>query len=472
MAALGGQAEKTYAGQGAARAQESTQLTADIAEAQQAVAAAAQMLEQDRPRAEAQRQKRIQQIEVQLAECDALLSGNGKKAQVEAPFDGRVGFREPSPSSPPSDNGPLLVLYKPGRITATLHLDSLEGLGDAESGFGADVLFTSQTGGRDRELPGTVVAARVEHEESEIVIACDPPDRVIRAIAMGSVVPVRVRLKRAVTQADSFRAGLVLGAVALALAGLRALRRRFQIQRIDKPGGNAAPPANPGGGLPPFPSGSGGFTPYGTPDPSGAAASGWSGHHSSIGFAPGDYARMLRDPASQGRALLSPRPDFADARTRPVPLLLAPGDELAIDERDPLYLHRLGARLRFDLEHGAVSFPLLLRAHQVVGRGGYHSAALVTSGFGTGVDGHQIARAAFDLHVRAFQAPPPAGGLRAATRSCATFLQVMRTVGSEELRGSLDFVRSELVAATLAVAERSGARREEAGSLIRLLVES
>ncbi len=463
VAALGGQAEKTYAGQGAARAQESTQLTADIAEAQQAVAAAAQMLEQDRPRAEAQRQKRIQQIEVQLAECDALLSGNGKKAQVEAPFDGRVGFREPSPSSPPSDNGPLLVLYKPGRITATLHLDDPAESEEAKSDLGADVIFGPEIAGRERTIGGEVVSKTEARGETEVVVACDPPERAVRAIAMGGAVPVRVRLKRGVAGSLGFRAGLALGALALLLAAFRSLWSRFRISRVPDA---SAPP-----GQPPPASSSGGFNPYGGgPERGmpGVAAAGYSPYASR----PGDYPAPPPIPAPAARVLsLPPAWPVDGAAPYGTPFLRPPGDDLAADERDPLYLRRLGARLRLDVEGASLSPALVRRVHQLIGRGGFHSSALVMSGFGAGVDQRHLARAAFDLHLRTFESPPPTGGLGPAARSCAEFLQVMRAVGADHLSGAIDSVRTELIAATLAAAERDGSSSESAGSLVKPLME-
>jgi hypothetical protein len=241
----------TYSGQSASRTAEGERISGEIAESEKAVEVATAALEQDRPRAMTQRQKRMQQIEVQLSECDALLSGNGRKAQVLAPFDGRVGFREPSPSSPPSDNGPLLVLYRPGRIAATLHLEGAaeEDVGDDLS---AEVILAPELAGRERTLNGSIVSKTLAHDDEEIVVACDPPERVVRRLAMGGTAPVRVQLKRGVTREFSFRAGLALGLLALVLAGLRAMRRRLSSQPA------APPPAVPSSGTP-------GSTPGGMP---------------------------------------------------------------------------------------------------------------------------------------------------------------------------------------------------------------
>jgi len=95
----------------------------------------------------------------------------------------------------------------------------------------------------------------------------------------------------------------------------------------------------------------------------------------------------------------------------------------------------------------------------------------VMSGFGAGIDRRHLARAAFDLHVRTFDAAPPQGGLGPAAVSCAEFLQVMRAVGADNLGVAIDKVRKELIAATLAAAESEGSTSEHAGALIKPLME-
>jgi hypothetical protein len=456
IGSLDAQAVRTYSGQGASRTQESAQIANEIANAEKAVAAAQAALEQDRPRTDAQRQKRVQQIEVQIAECDALLSGSGRKAQVLAPFEGRVGFREPSPSSPPSDNGPLLVLYRPGKITATVHLDGKSDEGQPGE-RGADVFFSAEEAGRDRTISGNVLSKTLSGDEEEIVVACDPPDRVVRYLAMGGSVPVRVQLKRGVTQELAFRIGIALGIAALALAGVRSVRSRFS-PAAAAPGGAPGPMGTP---APVPPSGAPPFGPPGRPDPYRPFAQPFYSWHPDYPPQPqgGSYAHL---PAHQAALELPTAPHLFARISR---------NDLSADEADPTYLRRLGARLRHDVDSSLLSIGIVRRVHSIIGQGGFPAAAQIAVGFGADVEQRQIAQAVYELHLRTSGSGSPEGGLGPAVISCAEFLQVMRAVGADRLHAAIDAARAQLINATILAAQREGSSSELANYLVKPLMQ-
>ena len=168
----------------------------EIAQARERVQAAWQAIEQDKVRAERQRDYRLRQIELQIAEHDQLLHAHQGALDVRAPWDGLVGFREPSPASARLSTRPLLVLYKPGSISVRLHVSGDEAqLGNAKRvGIDMEALIP--------EAANSTFAGKIAHGASlpdgsgELQIVGDPPEAAIRELATGSSVPVRVVVRR------------------------------------------------------------------------------------------------------------------------------------------------------------------------------------------------------------------------------------------------------------------------------------
>jgi hypothetical protein len=266
LASLRAAAEETLERQLGARAAELQAERAESEAARAALARATEALEQDRPRAIAERRARLRELEDGLAECDALLDGRGPPLVVQAPWDGRIGFRDPSPEAAPADGGPLLVAYRPGKIVAAVRLEP----GETEPEAALDAAVQVAAPGRalgegaldplrgqgrlDRAevlLPGEVVhRALLPDGATELRVACDPPDRVVRQLAMGGTVPVVARLNRTLVSATSFRLGLALAAVALGLMLQGSLRRRAVRRRAAASPGFAARARNQGGAGP------------------------------------------------------------------------------------------------------------------------------------------------------------------------------------------------------------------------------
>jgi hypothetical protein len=249
LASLRGVAEATLERQLADRVAEVTAERGEIATAQAALTAATAALDEDRPRAEGERRKRLQELEQQVADCDALLDGRGAQLAVVAPWDGRIGWRDPAPEAIPADGGPLLVAYRAGAIVATVRLEPAEAA-LARSGLEAEValeeadalaLPAAAREGRVRVLPANVVdRAALADGAVELRVTCDPPDRVVRRLAMGAAVPVTARLRRGLVHTPSFQLGVALALTALGLVLFAPLRSRLERRRGGGEGGGGA----------------------------------------------------------------------------------------------------------------------------------------------------------------------------------------------------------------------------------------
>jgi hypothetical protein len=153
-------------------------------------------VEQDKQRAERQREYRVREIELQLAEYDALLEAKKDLLDVKSPWDGFVGFREPSPSTAGIGNRPLLVLYKPGSIAVKVAVPTAP-TALAESG-NIDIEMQALTPEAASSTFAGKVAQSVELPDGsgELQIVGDPPEAAIRELATGSAVPVHVIIRR------------------------------------------------------------------------------------------------------------------------------------------------------------------------------------------------------------------------------------------------------------------------------------
>lgn len=200
-----GEMEQIYAQQLRAREDELKAVAAKLEDAHRERDHWQAELEQDRLRAIAQR---------------------ARHGVVEAPWDGRIGFREPSPASLPTDGGPLLVQYRPGKIFVVVQLDS-ELTSSARAGLESQ--FRLATAVSPPFSGGRPTLSKRAGGSVELRIPCDPPDRVIRQLALGGALPVRVQLRLPLASAPGLWLVFVLVAVALAATIVRALAQRVVI---------------------------------------------------------------------------------------------------------------------------------------------------------------------------------------------------------------------------------------------------
>jgi hypothetical protein len=153
----------------------------------------------------------------------ALAQDRVRQGVVEAPWDGRIGFREPSPASLPADVGPLLVQYRPGKIFVVVRLD-YELTSRARAGLESQ--FRLPTGASASFSGGRPTLLKQAGGSVELRIPVDPPERVIRQLALGGAMPVRAQLRLPLASAPGLSLVAVLVAVALAATITRTLVTR------------------------------------------------------------------------------------------------------------------------------------------------------------------------------------------------------------------------------------------------------
>lgn len=458
MSVLRTHSEDTLVNQLESRSAELAAQSALAEAARHTLALAESALEKDRPRAEAQREKRLRLVQLQLDECRALLGDKDRQLVYRAPWDGRIGFREPSPASSPADTGPLLILYRPDAIAAQVRLEP----GEADA-ISAELIATMefseslpQDGAVSRKpLPGRVVKrTQLSDGSGELQIACDPPDRIVRQLAMGGVVPVQIQLRRPLAGMWSFRFGLLCGGLALALALLGALGSGTSGAQAAE--GTALQDAS---GL--------GHRAYTRESPPPGRETPYIVH---LGRLTGGFAELQPTTMPFRPEQLGPR-ELADpaSATQRLAAALSSGAfvEASLQVQSAVDPRELGARLRAEIEEGVVTPHSVRQAAAILARGGYE-AAFLASGYGRLDDPKPIERAAFGL-----LAAPRAGAvdpLGEATRDCAQFLRVVRALSTMPMGQSLDLLRLSLISATLQLARQAGTPQAVAGEAIAALV--
>jgi hypothetical protein len=224
--------EGTYSTQLALRSGEIATLDRRLGTARQILKQAAQKLEEDKVRAAAQREKRLRQIQIQIDELNTLLDATETTLSARAPWDGVVGFREPSPATVRSDMRPLLVLFHPGKISTRIQLPGIHAT--VSPGEKLDIRLRALT---PEAVNTTVVGELVERVANadgtvELRIACQPPPSAVRDLAMGNTIPVSVTVRRPDLLARlglSWREAIVIICLlALAISELRLRIRQWR----------------------------------------------------------------------------------------------------------------------------------------------------------------------------------------------------------------------------------------------------
>ncbi|CAK0739410.1 membrane hypothetical protein [Gammaproteobacteria bacterium] len=186
---------KTYDEQVQRHATELTELQAQTAEAREHLQSASQAVERDKLRAQQQRQNRIRQIELRIAELDELLNAGDEGLEVRSPMDGVVGFREPSPAGIRTASRPLLVLYRPGSIVVKLHVPANQSPPvDKRVRVDLQALLPETM---DATFFGRIIDRQTMSDGSiELQVACEPPEAALRELAIGASIPIRAVIRR------------------------------------------------------------------------------------------------------------------------------------------------------------------------------------------------------------------------------------------------------------------------------------
>jgi hypothetical protein len=238
LQALTSRSDTTEGQQITHQASEIGQLDQEIAQARERVHSALMAIEEDKVRAQRQREYRVRQIQLQILGYDQLLHAREDTLDVRAPWDGLIGFREPSPASARMSNRPLLVLYRPGSVSVKIHVSANEArLSTARVGISMVALVPEAAG---TGFAGRIVqATQLADGSGELHIAGDPPDAAIRELATGSSVPVHVTIRRLNPLAASnagwpwWLAGALLTGSLLSEARLWLRRRRIRDAAAD-----------------------------------------------------------------------------------------------------------------------------------------------------------------------------------------------------------------------------------------------
>jgi hypothetical protein len=196
LRSLTSKSDQTQGNQITQQGSELEELDRQIEQAHGRVQSALQAIEDDKLRAERQRDYRVRQIELQIGEYDQLLHAREGTLDVRAPWDGLVGFREPSPASARLSSRPLLVLYKPGSISVKVHVagDAAHLSGGSRVGINLEAMIPEAA---SSTFAGRIIRSeRLPDGSGELQIAGDPPEAAIRELATGSSVPVHVSMRR------------------------------------------------------------------------------------------------------------------------------------------------------------------------------------------------------------------------------------------------------------------------------------
>jgi hypothetical protein len=240
--------DETHAEHMTTRGAEMSELDAEVQAARERVDRAWQDIEQDKVRAERQRDYRVRQVELQIAELDQLLDAREGALEVRAPWDALVGFREPSPASARFSNRPLLVLYKPGSISVKLQVPADRALLDGGDDYAIDLKALIPEAASSTFVGKVTHGSRLPDGSGELQIVGDPPEAAIRDLATGTSVPAHVVIRRlnplAAAQVGWVWWGLLALAFGFAFSEAKLWRTRVLERRGD--GSDTLRPARSG----------------------------------------------------------------------------------------------------------------------------------------------------------------------------------------------------------------------------------
>jgi hypothetical protein len=137
------------------------------------------------------RLSRIRWLELQLAEMNEFSSSpeSHTPAEVRAPWNGYVGFRDLSPASVRPDTGPLVVMYKPAHIWVELQVP-LHAARDLTGDNTRIKLFTHLASTTQVEFSGHLesMLPLPDDQKVELRISTFPPASLVRKLALGEEV--------------------------------------------------------------------------------------------------------------------------------------------------------------------------------------------------------------------------------------------------------------------------------------------
>ena len=154
-------------------------------------------LQEESTHEHARHASRIRQLALQLAQVNALLASPESTSPIEVtvPWQGYVGYRDPSPASLRPNTGPLVVLYKPEHIWVELQVPLTVARRLTRDNTQIR-LFTHRTPTTQVEFPGHLESQRLLPDEKKVAlhISTAPPPALVRKMALGEEVQAQVHL--------------------------------------------------------------------------------------------------------------------------------------------------------------------------------------------------------------------------------------------------------------------------------------
>ena len=153
------------------------------------------VLEDEKEHANERHLSRIRQLQFELAEVNALLSNHKshKTITVKAPWSGRIGYRDPSPTNPKPDGAPITLLYKPGNVWAQIHVSESQASKLVEN-MTIEV-SNSHLSPYEIRFPGQIKdRVKLPDGRVELRIVCDPPAELLRELADGKESTLHVKI--------------------------------------------------------------------------------------------------------------------------------------------------------------------------------------------------------------------------------------------------------------------------------------
>jgi hypothetical protein len=173
-------------------------------------------LVQDQKRAGEYRDRRLEQIAIEMEECSAELAGLEEALVVRAPFDGSILHRAPSPRLA-GQRETVLVLGRPFACCLRIRLPRAQVAALKKAG---DVVVKTSDSAVEPYFLGRFRQARpLRHRPSYVVaeLACHPSRDALEAMASGEMVAARLLWRAPLMTLAPFRTGLVV--VILGIAG-------------------------------------------------------------------------------------------------------------------------------------------------------------------------------------------------------------------------------------------------------------
>ena len=415
----------------------------------------------DLERARKQRENRLTQIRIQIEELSSFIDNPDSTIAITAPWNAKVGFRDPSPASAAGFNRPLVVLYQDGMIGAQVHVAS-----DTAFQINPDNALVSLRALTPQSIntpfDGKIVERTVLQDGIfQLKIAGAPPAAALKDLAMGATVPVSVIVRRP-NMLASLPVGWPLSIVLAILTGIAVSEWRWRQRQ--KAADSAAELDTDEG-----PFGFESSTRAPQRDRYQGAADNDFFPESDVGMVD---LRSVDDPKSGVGWVLPDRPrESAPSEVEEADLVTSSEPESTPNpsrrSADPLRL--LGEDLRRGLAKGRLERKLLRKIEENFRDGGPAAVAPMAMGFGGLADATNLLDASCTSIAQLMASTSNNGQLESTVKEAARFVRVLKILSGPEDRETVDGFRRGLLAALWAAGSAAGRTDQELTHISRRL---